>query len=64
MGALPPPPDHGTPGEALTASFGVGEWRASEDIWAAVGRADVALYAAKQSGRNRIAVGEPQGPAG
>lgn len=38
----------------LTASFGVAEYRHGAETWdALLGRADFALYAAKQAGRNR-----------
>ena len=44
------------PGVALTASFGVTEVRPEEpsSLEQAVGRADAALYAAKDRGRNRV----------
>ena len=40
----------------LTASFGVAEWRYGEGYATLFGRADAALYAAKDSGRNRVKV--------
>ena len=40
----------------VTASFGVAEYRAPEDIMACVARADKALYEAKAAGRNRVVV--------
>ncbi|WP_333792768.1 diguanylate cyclase [Hyphomicrobium sp.] len=39
----------------LTASFGVAEYRAGDDVEALVQRADAKLYDAKSSGRNRVA---------
>ncbi len=54
-----------------TASFGVAELAAGEDVAGLVARADVALYRAKRSGRDRVdvadaaTVGTPHGrPAG
>ncbi|HET9484919.1 MAG TPA: GGDEF domain-containing protein, partial [Xanthomonadales bacterium] len=45
-------------GISVTVSVGVAEWRAPlGTLDAALGRADVALYAAKRAGRNRV-VGE------
>lgn len=38
----------------VTCSFGAGEWRSGERLEEALKRADVALYAAKTSGRNRV----------
>jgi two-component system cell cycle response regulator len=38
----------------ITCSFGAGEWRAGELMHEALKRADVALYAAKDGGRNRV----------
>ncbi|WBO23790.1 ligand-binding sensor domain-containing protein [Sphingomonas abietis] len=38
----------------VTASFGLAELRAGEDFDSLYGRADAALYEAKQSGRNRV----------
>jgi diguanylate cyclase len=43
----------GTDVVRFTVSVGVGEFRAGDDAPALVGRADAALYKAKQSGRNR-----------
>ena len=40
----------------VTASFGVAQWQAGDDEESLVGRADVALYLAKESGRNRVEV--------
>jgi diguanylate cyclase (GGDEF)-like protein len=43
----------------ITASFGITEFMSGEDDAAAIiGRADAALYEAKQAGRNRVAVAE------
>jgi len=38
----------------FTASFGVAAWNPDEEISGALQRADQALYAAKNSGRNRV----------
>ena len=40
----------------VTASFGVAEWSAGNDVDALVGRADAAMYRAKEAGRNRVEV--------
>ena len=42
------------PDLTVTCSFGAGEWRRGESIDDALKRADVALYAAKSGGRNRV----------
>jgi diguanylate cyclase (GGDEF)-like protein len=44
-------------GTRVTVSIGVVEYLAGESALQAVGRADQALYAAKQAGRNRVEVG-------
>lgn len=44
------------PAAQLSASFGVAAFEAGMPVRAAMRRADRALYAAKQSGRNRVAV--------
>ena len=41
----------------VTASFGVVQWRNGESITDLLARADVALYKAKNSGRNRVELG-------
>jgi len=43
------------PGRPVTVSIGVGELRADDDRESWLKRADTALYAAKNSGRNRVA---------
>jgi predicted signal transduction protein with EAL and GGDEF domain len=40
----------------LTCSFGVSEWGNGEQVDQLLMRADVALYAAKSEGRNRVVV--------
>lgn len=44
----------------ITASFGIAEMIAGEDASVIIGRADAALYRAKQDGRNRVFVAELQ----
>jgi diguanylate cyclase (GGDEF)-like protein/PAS domain S-box-containing protein len=47
----------------ITASLGVAEWRDGNDVDALVGRADAALFRAKEAGRNRVEVAPlPQHP--
>lgn len=41
---------------AITVSFGVAQWRPGESLEALFKRADVALYEAKDQGRNRVCV--------
>ena len=41
-------------GEAVTISFGITEWRHGDTLRSACGRADGALYEAKQAGRNCV----------
>jgi diguanylate cyclase (GGDEF)-like protein len=45
-------------GYRVTASFGVAEYLAGEDIETTIKRSDQALYTAKDTGRNRIVVAE------
>jgi diguanylate cyclase (GGDEF)-like protein len=47
----------------LTCSFGVGERKAGESIDDLLKRADVALYAAKTGGRNRVIAADPTATA-
>jgi len=44
-------------GLSLTASFGVAEWMAGDSPESLLGRADAALYRAKQTARNQVAAG-------
>jgi two-component system, cell cycle response regulator len=46
----------------VTCSFGAGEWRTGETVDDSLKRADIALYAAKSGGRNRVvaATGDSQ----
>ncbi|MBS7699940.1 MULTISPECIES: GGDEF domain-containing protein [unclassified Chelatococcus] len=44
----------------LTASFGVAQAEPSEDLDDTVNRADLALYMAKQDGRNRVGMARPR----
>jgi two-component system chemotaxis response regulator CheY len=43
----------------ITASIGVTEWRPGEDVSDLIHRADVAMYHAKQQGRDRVEVETP-----
>ena len=43
-------------GPGITASFGVAELTPNDDIGDAIKRADEALYAAKNGGRDRVVV--------
>jgi predicted signal transduction protein with EAL and GGDEF domain len=44
---------------SVTCSFGVAEWQPGEDIDQLLKRADVALYQAKNGGRNCVVTAEP-----
>lgn len=44
--------------ERVTASFGVAEWIGGESVEALLRRADAAMYAAKQAGRNCVVAAE------
>ena len=46
----------------LTASLGVAEWRRGESVDAMMRRADMALYAAKGAGRNRVVAADDDLP--
>jgi diguanylate cyclase (GGDEF)-like protein len=49
---------------SVTASFGLTSVTPGEtDLLAVIGRADAALYRAKQAGRNCLRISEPQQPA-
>ncbi len=52
--------DTGCGSLSLTASFGVARYEAGEGLKSCLSRADAALYRAKQSGRNRVCVDEPE----
>jgi diguanylate cyclase (GGDEF)-like protein len=46
--------EHVAPSLAVTASIGIAQWKRDEETSALLGRADAALYRAKERGRNRI----------
>jgi len=60
MGALQFDTSRGT--LALTSSFGVSTWEAGDTIEMLLKRADVALYAAKTGGRNRVIAADASRP--
>ena len=60
MGALQFDTSRGT--LALTCSFGVSTWEAGDTIEMLLKRADVALYAAKTGGRNRVIAADANRP--
>lgn len=45
-------------GVKVTASFGIAEFQAGDDLFEAMRQADIALYAAKRGGRNRVATAD------
>jgi diguanylate cyclase (GGDEF)-like protein len=49
-------------GVNVTASFGIAEFKAGDDLSEAMRQADIALYAAKRAGRNQVASAD--GPSG
>lgn len=51
------------PDRTVTCSFGIAELRRGETLAHAIGRADQALYAAKNAGRNRTRTATPLVPA-
>ena len=59
----PSPPAHTEDGHAVTASIGIALTRpvdgedAPDALWRLIDRADVAMYEAKQDGRDRVASG-------
>ncbi|MCB0869621.1 MAG: GGDEF domain-containing protein [Solirubrobacterales bacterium] len=62
--SLPQEPE-GDSGRPITCSAGIAEWNGSETVRELVGRADQALYAAKDAGRDRTVVLEtPESRAG
>ncbi len=44
----------------LTCSFGVSEWESGDTIDRLLKRADIALYSAKSSGRDRVVAFDPE----
>lgn len=60
--ALPEPGEN--PETGITCSAGIAEWDGSETVREMVGRADKALYEAKNRGRNQTVAVEASGPDG
>ena len=48
---------------SVTCSLGAAEWEAGDTIDTLLRRADVALYEAKRTGRNKVVIGGPSAPS-